>query len=83
MSDQKPADRGWPVALTPRLTLAASDGRRKIEPDAGGPVLTDYEAATQLIEHLRQLRDKLGPTSALRVDLITLLARLERYRLVT
>jgi hypothetical protein len=83
MPNSKHAPNKGAAAVTPSLRLVASDGRLMSEVDAGDAPLTDYEAATELIEHLRLLRDGLSPTSMLRVDVITLLARLERFRLVT
>jgi hypothetical protein len=81
MAEWKPSAFGRRAGAAEGLTLVGSDGRLKDEPDADFGTLSDYDAATQLIEHLGELRDRLEPESALRVDVITLLARLERYQL--
>jgi hypothetical protein len=71
-----------PARVTRRLTLVVSDGLPVNDLGEDYCGMSDYDAATELIEHLRLLRDRLEPTSELRVDLVTLLGRLENYRLL-
>jgi hypothetical protein len=64
----------------PELSLAAPDRLPADDSGRQRPVLTDSAVAFELVAFLRHLQDRLPADSSLRVDLVTLGARLERYR---
>jgi hypothetical protein len=63
---------------TPTLRLATQDGRRRAGPARTIRPLTEVEGETELFQALGSLLGRLDPAADLRVELSTLLARLER-----
>ena len=80
MSHKRRAFRVDPSRGVPQLRLAASDGLPVDGLSTQQLALAESAAALEIVAFLKHVQDRLPSDSSLRVDLVTLGARLERYR---